>query len=424
MVALQILNKVLATKNLDIITENNLTRDYFVGYENEYDFIFNHYKNYNNIPDLQTFLETFQAFEPFDVTENDKYLLDKIQEEHLYYKLVEVVNKSAEYLKSDSNIAVEYLLNELQNVTSSNNNTYTDIISKADERFEKYLQRQQIKTDTCIKTGLEELDEVIYGWEFGEELVTIVARTNQGKSWILLKFLMEAWKQNKRVLLYSGEMSATKLGYRFDALLNHFSNLNLVRGNDEANYKTFIEDLKKKEVPFIIVTQKDLGGRATVSKIKNLAKKHNVDIIGIDQYSLMEDERKKKGDQVRTQYANITEDLFKLSTELQIPILGLAQSNRDGAKSKEEQGTPELENVAESDAIVQNSSKVISIRQTGAGLEMCIKKNREGKVGDKLLYYWDIDKGTFTYIPSNEDALKGQKSEVKKKEFKDSTDIF
>lgn len=424
MVSLQILNKVLTTKDLSIITDNNLSEEYFQGYENEYKYILDHYNKYNQVPDMETFLSTFQSFEPFEVTENDKYLLEKINEEHLYNDLVQVINKSAEYLKTDSITACEYLMSKIPSLQTTTGNTSTDIISQASERFNKYLEKQTMTANTSILTGLEELDQVIGGWEYGEELVTIVARTNQGKSWILLKFLMEAWRQGKRVLLYSGEMSATKLGYRFDALLQHFSNRNLVRGNDEPNYKTFIEELKQNKTPFIIVTQKDLNGRATVSKIRNLAKKYEVDIIGIDQYSLMEDERRCKGDAIRTAYANITEDLFKLSTEMQIPILGLVQSNREGAKSKEEQGTPELENVAESDAIVQNSSKVISLRQTGAGLELCIKKNREGQVGDKLLYFWDIDKGTFTYIPSSDDALKGEKSVQTKKEFKDATDVF
>lgn len=81
-----------------------------------------------------------------------------------------------------------------------------------------------------ISTGFKELDEVINGFELGEELVTLVARTSIGKSWIALKFLHSAWLQGKRVGLYSGEMSSEQLGFRFDTLNQHIPNYDLVRG--------------------------------------------------------------------------------------------------------------------------------------------------------------------------------------------------
>ena len=93
-----------------------------------------------------------------------------------------------------------------------------------------------------------------------------------------------------------------------------------------------------------------------------------------------------------------------LSVELQIPILVVVQSNRGGVRGEEERGTPELENIRDSDGIAQNATKVISLRQTGPGLEMGIKKNRDGSTNVKLVYTWDIDTGIFTYIPGENDV--------------------
>ena len=53
-----------------------------------------------------------------------------------------------------------------------------------------------------ISSGMQELDRILNGWLPGEELVTIVGRVNQGKSWLLQKFLTEDNKKNKRVLDY------------------------------------------------------------------------------------------------------------------------------------------------------------------------------------------------------------------------------
>ena len=59
-------------------------------------------------------------------------------------------------------------------------------------------------------------------------MVVLFARIGQGKSWILNKMLAHSWQIGYNVGLISPEMSAVKIGYRFDTLVNHFSNKNLV----------------------------------------------------------------------------------------------------------------------------------------------------------------------------------------------------
>ena len=69
LVQLQIINLILATKNISIILQNNLTVDYFPQYKSEYNYIMNHYKQYNQVPHLITFLGVFKEFEVLDVQE-------------------------------------------------------------------------------------------------------------------------------------------------------------------------------------------------------------------------------------------------------------------------------------------------------------------------------------------------------------------
>ena len=49
MVVLQIINKIIKTSDISLIIENNLTREMFLGYENEFDYIMNHYEKYNRV---------------------------------------------------------------------------------------------------------------------------------------------------------------------------------------------------------------------------------------------------------------------------------------------------------------------------------------------------------------------------------------
>ena len=84
MVVLQLLNKILKTSNFDIVLNHNLTKEMFSDYENEFEFIYNHFNKYGKVPDKETFLNEFPEFNILEVAETDKFLIEKLNEEYLY----------------------------------------------------------------------------------------------------------------------------------------------------------------------------------------------------------------------------------------------------------------------------------------------------------------------------------------------------
>ena len=426
MVSLQILNKIISTKDISIITDNNLTIDYFLEYEDEYSFIKEHFDNYKNVPDTETFINKFPDFELLEVNESDRYLVDAIREEYLYSKSVPVIKKAAELLKSDSNEASRYLQSELVNLTPNYITPYVDIIH-SNSRVEMFEDKSNNKDRWFIPTGFEELDDIIYGWQCGEEFVVIFARTGIGKSWVLVKTVQHAWEIGKNVGYVSPEMSADKIGYRFDTLNNHFSNMALVRGDKSKvsidEYRQYNEKLAEHNNRILVSTPMDFNKQVTVGKLRTFVQANNLDMLAIDGITYMTEERYKRGDNKTTSLTNISEDLMELSCELKIPILVVVQSNRGGT----EKDTPDLEDIRDSDGIAHNATKVISLNQKEEALVMKIKKNRDGKVGDKLTYLWDIDLGEFTWMPGDFDSAtierKEQKREEVKKEYKEKRKV-
>jgi replicative DNA helicase len=334
MVVLQLLNRIIKTSDMSLVIDNNLTKEMFLGYEEEFDYIQQHYEKYHKVPDKETFLSEFTDFDLLDVAESNKYLLDKLNEEWLYYKTVPVVQKVAELLKSNSDEAVEYLLQEIPKLTSIQQNEGTDIIKNADVRLKTYKEKLNGKETRYITTGFEELDTLFKGFAKGEELVVLFARIGQGKSWVLSKMLSHAWQIGLNVGMISPEMSATKIGYRFDTLTNNFSNKNLVWGQEEKDYENYIQELKQKDNKFIVSIPQDFNKKITVGKLKNFCIKNKLDILGIDGITYLTDERYKKGDNRTTMLTNISEDLMSLSIELGIPILVVVQSNRRRSKNR------------------------------------------------------------------------------------------
>lgn len=405
-VQVQILSKILDTKSFDIVTENSLDASFFPEYKDEFEFIENHLNEYGNVPDVETFLAKFPTLELADVTETDEYLVHAIREEDLFRRSVPVVQRIAELLKSDANAAAEYMLTKTKELQPNYNLGGTDIVADALSRYVEYQDRAMHQDNWYIESGFPELDDVIKGLQRGEELFILFARLGQGKSWIAEFMAAHAWKIGYNVGYFSPEMSATTVGFRFDTILNHMSNRGLMGGNgDTESYKSHIEELATSHKnKFIVSTPSDFGRSVTVSKLRNWVKQYKLDMIVIDGIKYLSDERARRNDNVTTSLTNISEDLMSLSVEMRIPVIAVVQANRNGVGDQTQSGTPELESIRDSDGIAHNASKIISIHQKTDGvLEIGVKKNRFGRVGDKLRYAWDIDTCQFTYIASQDD---------------------
>ena len=156
-----IINKLLQTKDFSIIKKNGLESYYFDGYEDEFNFIVEHYKKYGNIPDEMPFAEKFPDFEPFVVNETDDYLIDKLHEEYGYKKFTQMLPVLNEKLKDDSRVAYEYLRQEMANLKPRTVCNGIDIIENFAERFDEYLNKRQSGIATCISTGFAEFDGAV-----------------------------------------------------------------------------------------------------------------------------------------------------------------------------------------------------------------------------------------------------------------------
>ena len=426
MVGLQILNKVLQTHDYSIIEENQLTKDYFLEYEDEYTFIEEHYKQYGNVPDKATFVAKFPEFDFIDVTESDRYLLQTVREEYLYYKSVPVVQKIAQLLKTDANAAAEYMIQSMKELQPNYDLGGTDIIAEAQKRFDAFIERRDSQESWFFTTGFPELDEVIHGLQRGEELFVIFARTNQGKSWILEKICTHIWEIGFNVGYISPEMGELSIGYRFDTLYKNFNNSDLMWGNkdfDEKNYKEYIESLKTHKNKFMVATPNDFDKKITVSKLKKWVQQYKLDMIAIDGITYLSDERYKRGDNKTTSLTNISEDCMGLSLELGIPVAIVVQANRSGVTDKESEDTPELESIRDSDGISHNATKVLAVKQGNDGtLTLQVKKQRNGRVGDKVRYQWSPNIGEFIPLEGGIESTIRPKREAKK--IVEKEDVF
>lgn len=423
MIETQILNKILEDRSLDFLLKNKLYINKFYKKKAELQYILNHFEKYGQVPDKETFINKFPDFEFIVVNESEEYLVENLLEEDTFQKALPILKEASNIMETDSVQAVKYLTKHLQDLEIKKSDSI-DLINQAEIRYKDYLEMQVYKAKMVTFTGFKELDNVIEGFS-NDELAVMFARLNNGKSWVVTKIATAAWEQGRRVGFYSGEMTADKVGYRIDAILGGFSNKALLKGYEVEGYKEYIEQMKDKPNPIQIITPEELDGYLTISKLETFIKEYNINFMVIDQLSLMVDETSSKNTQERTKFSNITKGLRRLSKKYQLPIIVAAQANRLGVKGQDDKGVPEMEHIAESDAIGQDATLAISMRIKDNQLEMQIKKYRDGVVGNKFVYALDLDHGKFEYLPTDEN----NKEEIKKAEqlksaFNSGSDIF
>ena len=399
MIQLQMLNRILQSKNTALITVNNLTDDYFSDYRVDFNFIKNHLDQYGNVPDLETFLNRFTNFDVIDVKESDNYLIDALYDNKNQRELASVFNKVRSLIMSNkTDEAMKVYLNASQNIVKGVHLDSVDIISDT-SRYDRYLEKCNDFNKYYVSTGFKELDEIIGGRDRQEELATIAARSGVGKSWMLLFVAVAAAKQGLNVGIYSGEMSEDKVGYRIDTLISHLSNGQIIHGNVNVSghYKEYLDNLKTTVKGSIrVLTPSKINGPAGVTALRAFIEKDNLDMLCVDQHSLLEDDRNARNPIERA--ANISKDLKNLQVMKKIPIISVSQQNRNSV----ENGVSTA-NIAQSDRIAQDSTIILFLEQKDGVLTIHLTKSRDSVNARDLNYAVDLDKGMFTFIPEGVD---------------------
>lgn len=415
MIQLQVLNKVLETKNSSLISLNNIDSSFFSDYKDEFDFINNHVNEYGNVPDLETFINKFPNFEVINVAESENYLVDELFRDKSKRLLAKNFNKVRDLvMKGKTDEAVDLYVNSADSIVKAKHIDSIDILEDT-SRYDAYIERCNDFGKYYVKTGFPELDQIIGGWDRQEELTTIAARTNQGKSWILLKVATAAAEQGLKVGIYSGEMSARKVGYRIDTLISHISNIGITKGNADlqTEYKRYIEKLPKMFTGHIKVLTPDLiGGPAGVTALRAFIEKEDLDMLCVDQHSLLEDDRHARNPVEKA--ANISKDLKNLQVMKKIPIISVSQQNR----SSTENGVG-TEHIAQSDRIAQDSTIILFFEQKDGIMTLNLVKSRDSVNMKKINYAIDLDKGIFQYLPEEDNALDGQGCADLRNEFEE-----
>ena len=412
---LQILNLLLNKKDTSLLSI--LDSKQFSQYKNEFNFISNHYKQYQQIPDIQSFLKVFPDFEVIQVTESKEYLLKTLNNEYNEEFLAKTFNSIRDLLlKGKTEDAMTVLSKAASKVDSSKQFEALDILTDI-SRYDEYIDKCNNFEDHFVSTGFKELDASFGGGiDRDNAYFVISARPGVGKTLVMVKFITAAVQKGLRVGLYEGEMTANKIAGRFDTMISHISNSAINHGGSHVanKYKTYLEELRKNTKGDFFVLTRDMirEDKMTVDVLRSFVDKYELDMLFVDQISLLDSTSwsSKSFEQV----AEISRDLKKLQVQKHIPIVVASQQNRDKIEDGSFAGT---QNISMSDRIGQDATEVIYISKKDNIMTFNIAKARDGCKKYTMSYDVNIDKGEFTYIPDEDDLQESNKVFTPSTEF-------
>ena len=251
---------------------------------------------------------------------------------------------------------------------------------------------------TGLPSGFAGIDSLTNGLHAGE-MIVIAARPSMGKTALAMNIAEHAaMDAGKSVIVYSLEMSTQQLMQR---LLCSRARVDLNKLRQQFIGKHDMGNLisattKLSECKMFIDDTPGLSILELRARARRLHSRHGVDLIVIDYLQLRRSPSKRAQENRQIEVAEISSGIKALAKELRVPIVVLAQLNRNPeSRTGGSKGKPRLSDLRESGSIEQDADVVgllwreeyyadddDSRKESEGRSELIIAKQRNGPVGD------------------------------------------
>lgn len=257
--------------------------------------------------------------------------------------------------------------------------------------------------DPGLTTGYTDLDRIVGGMQ-GGQLIVLAARPSVGKSAFATNMAYRiADRAQVGVFFASLEMQAIEISERLLLIASGIDG-NKIKANDlDLDERSRVMDAVNRlsTLPICLDDTDTMSAQRIASAFRRWRRKHECGLLIVDYLQLVdpEDRRVSREQQVAT----ITRDFKRLARRENVPVMVLAQLNRESVKGQLRK--PRLPDLRESGAIEQDADKVLFVHRWMPGekilstdeqreAEILVRKNRRGKTGDVKLE-WDGPTMTF-----------------------------
>jgi replicative DNA helicase len=236
---------------------------------------------------------------------------------------------------------------------------------------------------TYQTTGIDDLDNLIGGLRGGATYV-IAARSSMGKTALMCSIAHHV-SQSQRCYIATLEMPRREIASRLMAINANLNLGNIKNWGDDDYNKLAKAASVLKDLNITIDHEEGLTLAKLRARTRRMKRRGGLGCIFVDYLQLM----KSKADTREREVALISEGLKSLSKELDVPIVVLAQLNRDCDKRGDKR--PLMSDLRESGSIEQDADVIMMLyrdevynkdSQFKGIAEILVRKNRHGAIGD------------------------------------------
>lgn len=411
-----IISYIIKYKDLAGIQQAGINVDHFLDdgkndFQIMWNFLLRMKREHNAIPSGSTMKTRFPNLVLSHVSQDEiGFLVTEIKQRKKFFDFLEITNTAIQ--GTDSWESVNEVIPELQAALSrlsyatDNGGHLIDLFSKETrEIINADLDKRVNGEFRGIPTSLTTLDDITGGLA-PQNMVTIMARTGMGKSWLNLLFIASAIIDGKKAILYPLEMQLTEVAYRLYVIFNylhfrnqtHLTHRNLTAGAiSKTRIKAFLDTLESEfEGQLIVADIGKLHESYTPEKIEAEVQIHKPDMFWVDYLTLMKPVSKVEGWEGVRQLSNAIKQIASRNN-----CVGgaSAQVNRDALKANV--FLPRPEHIAYGDAIGQDSDLILSIRSKQKAMYYALVKNRHGPEIPRTKVLFDVDQGILREVDEN-----------------------
>lgn len=286
-------------------------------------------------------------------TSNIKYYADIVKDLSNKRNIIKASYELIENIRGqkdiDSSLAIfDKRTKETENIKSEDN-TLASIMTTI------FNQLQDNEPQDKIKTEISVIDKHTNG--IGKkELVAIGAGSGVGKSAIALKIALEAYKQNKKVLIISREMSKEQVAER---IILRYTGIDKIKYENreftDKDWAKIIEAMEKYSEKNLIRIDDKIS---TIQGIKREIRDFKPDLVIVDYVQLLTPNSTQ--DTRERQVAELSRELKNITLDFEVPVIQLTQLAEKGNGNYKPRGESYTR---ESRAIYHDSNIVIYLHR-------------------------------------------------------------
>ncbi|WP_216378794.1 replicative DNA helicase [Arcanobacterium phocae] len=242
-----------------------------------------------------------------------------------------------------------------------------------------------------LATGFHDLDKVLLGLR-PNQMIIVAARPGMGKTTLAMDFCRHiAIKDGKPVAFFSLEMNRNELAMRMLAAESEVWLSKLIAGElEQRDWERISRTLERvASAPLYVDDSPNLTMMEIRSKARRMRQQQKIELIVIDYLQLLTSGGRSPESR-QQEVSEFSRSIKLLAKELEIPIIAIAQLNRE--TERRDSKKPQVSDLRESGSLEQDADVVILINRPKDRDEMgalppaqiIVGKNRSGPTADDI----------------------------------------